>query len=251
MRASPWTDSTAPPLTVTSAFATIVAGSLVSRPEKEMHCVASVSLLAVFAFVWAPADGTDPGAGFVTVLQRGLAHASQAPSHQATPVSRAVARSPARPAASNNLVVIAARRRKCSRAVFVHGRSPPGRLSAESRYNRGVKWLRLKRFALAATDFRDAVRRTKSYPEAWCNLGVALYHLRRYGSAEHALRRALRDRIDDAKAWNNLGAVYAEMGQVGHAAVAFQVALTYDATCAVARRNLRRITGSAARISVP
>ncbi len=117
------------------------------------------------------------------------------------------------------------------------------RQTAVRPYNRGVQWLRQKRYTRAARDFRDAVRQSPKDPEAWCNLGVALYRLRQYHSAERALRQALVHRIDYDRAWNNLGAVYAKMGRNGYAAVAFQVALTYDASCAVARRNLRHITG--------
>lgn len=205
--------------------------------------LANAPTITVLAFIWGPAGATAPPADLAAVFQQGLLHARQAPPPKAATALRAAPRSPAAPAASNHLGLISARIRKLPQTRLLYGHHMARQQPAVSLYNRGVRLLRRQHYALAAQDFLDAVRQTSICPEAWCNLGVALYQLHRYRSAEHALRRALRQRIDYAKAWNNLGAVYAEMGQVGYAAVAFQVALTYDTTCAVARRNLARITG--------
>ena len=96
----------------------------------------------------------------------------------------------------------------CGRIVVLHDA-----LSATEHNDLGVAYERAGKPALAAREYRKALRRDSRLAIARVNLGNLAAAAGRWDDAEREYRKALRVRPDDADALNNLAAALVRRGR--------------------------------------
>ena len=92
----------------------------------------------------------------------------------------------------------------------------------------GISYLQLQRNKDAKKEFQEAIKRDRSYPEAFNNLGVLQYKSQRYGSAIKEYRKALKLAEGNASFHSNLGTAYFAAKDYEKATKEFSRALELD-----------------------
>ena len=96
---------------------------------------------------------------------------------------------------------------------------PPGApaVSAQSRFNDGLKLAKKKDWAGAEGAYRDALRLDPAMPEGWNGLGFALRNQKKYTESIAAYQEALQRRPHYPQALEYLGEAYVQLGQLDEA----------------------------------
>ena len=109
---------------------------------------------------------------------------------------------------------------------------------AMERLEAGNLHMRENRYEEAMEQFREAVKASEDFAEAYNNLGLALFYQGRYEEAVAEFRNALRINPDFAMAHSNLGLTFLNAKKTDEAIAEFRLALGLDPENAEAYYNL-------------
>ena len=99
---------------------------------------------------------------------------------------------------------------------------------AHDNYQTGLKLTKARRFAEAATAYRQAITLNPEYQAAYHELGYALYRLRNYDEALIATKRAISLDNSNAGSYRNLGLIFEGLSRWTEAEDAYNQALRVD-----------------------